>query len=84
MTRREAAAFNAGVEAMRQMALVAAVTIEVRDDAHDLRQRAAVAALAGLAEGASALLIEPPACIPPDINRESDPSANLLPTLTML
>lgn len=54
MTPREQAAFNAGVEAMRQMAMIAAITIETRDDAADLRQRAAAAALHGLAEGAKA------------------------------
>lgn len=56
MTPSEQAAFNAGVEAMRQMTMIAAVTIECRDDANDLRQRAAAAALHGLAEGAKALL----------------------------
>jgi hypothetical protein len=35
-TRRERAAFNAGVEAVRQMALTTAVSIEVRDDASRL------------------------------------------------
>jgi hypothetical protein len=59
MTPSEKAAFNAGVEAMRQMAMVAAVTIEVRDDAAELRQRAAAAALHGLAEGAASLLLVP-------------------------
>ena len=57
MTPNEQAAFNAGVEAMRQMAMVAAISIETRDDANDLRQRAAAAALHGLAEGAKALLL---------------------------
>lgn len=56
MTPTEQVAFTAGVEAMRQMAMIAAVTIETRDDANDLRQRAAAAALHGLAEGAKALL----------------------------
>lgn len=56
MTPREQAAFNAGVEAMRQMAMIAAVSIEVRDDAREVRQQAAAAALHGLAEGAMALL----------------------------
>lgn len=51
MTDRERAAFAAGIETARQMALTAAVTIEVRDDAGEIRQRAAAAALAGLAEG---------------------------------
>ncbi|GEP06034.1 hypothetical protein [Methylobacterium oxalidis] len=57
MTPREQAAFNAGIEVMRQMAMAAAVTIEIRDDAQEVRQRAAVAALQGLAEGAKALNI---------------------------
>lgn len=51
MTPRERAAFAAGIEHARQMALIAAVTIETRDDAGEVRQRAAVAALQGLAEG---------------------------------
>lgn len=56
MTPRETAAYHAGIETMRQMALVAAVTIETRPDADGVRQRAAAAALQGLAEGARALL----------------------------
>jgi len=57
MTRSEQAAFNAGVEAMRQMAMIAAVTIENREDAREVRQQAAAAALQGLAEGAKTLLL---------------------------
>jgi len=57
MTPREQAAFNAGIEAVRQMAMAAAVTIEVRDDARELRQQAAAAALHGLAEGAKMLMV---------------------------
>jgi hypothetical protein len=60
MTAREIAAFNAGVEAVRQMALIAAITIEARDDAKEIRQRAAAAALQGLAEGAAHLLPSKP------------------------
>ncbi|KQO99140.1 hypothetical protein [Methylobacterium sp. Leaf91] len=52
--------FKAGVSAMIEMALIAAITFEVRDDASEIRQRAAVAALQGLAEGAKAALIDPP------------------------
>lgn len=67
MTPRERAAFAAGIEHARQMALIAAVTIETRDDAGEVRQRAAVAALQGLAEGLRALTLEPsdpsPHCI---------------------
>lgn len=59
MNQREQAAFNAGVEAMCQMAMIAAVTIEVRDDAGELCQRAAAAALHRLAEGAASLLLDP-------------------------
>ncbi|UIY45587.1 hypothetical protein [Methylobacterium radiotolerans] len=51
MTPREQAAFAAGIETARQMALTAAVSIEVRDDAGAVRQQAAAAALQGLAEG---------------------------------
>ncbi len=58
MTPREQAAFNQGVEAARQMAMVAAVSIEVVDDRAELRQRAAAAALLGFAEGAKALMVE--------------------------
>jgi hypothetical protein len=47
MTPREQAAFNAGLEAARQAALTAAVSIEVRDDAREVRQQAAAAALQG-------------------------------------
>ncbi|MCJ2025164.1 hypothetical protein [Methylobacterium sp. J-067] len=65
MTPREKAAFAAGIETARQMALTAAVTIEVRDDAGEVRQRAAVAALQGLAEGLKTAFLASPACIPP-------------------
>ena len=57
MTQREQAAFNAGIEAMRQMALAAAVTLETREDGTGLRHQAAIAALRGLAEGADALML---------------------------
>ncbi len=57
MTKAEQVAFNQGVEACRQMAMVAAVSIEVRDDRAELRQRAAAAALLGFAEGAKVLMI---------------------------
>jgi hypothetical protein len=59
MTPREQAAFAAGIEIARQMALTAAITIEVRDDAGDLRQRAAVAALQGLAAGLKETFLAP-------------------------
>lgn len=59
MTLREQAAFAAGIEHARQMALIAAVSLEVRDDAGEIRQRAAVAALQGLAEGLQVLMRPP-------------------------
>jgi hypothetical protein len=58
MTAREQAAFAAGIETARQMALMAAVTIEVREDASELRQQAAAAALQGLAEGLKAAFLD--------------------------
>ena len=58
MTRREQAAFAAGIETARQMALTAAISLEVRGDASELRQQAAVAALQGLAEGLKATFID--------------------------
>lgn len=60
MTAREEAAFRAGIEAARQMALTAAVTIEVRDDAREIRQRAAAAALQGLADGLASTFLGRP------------------------
>lgn len=75
MTSREQAAFNAGIQTARQMALTAAVTIEVRDDAGDLRQRAAVAALQGLAEGLRATFID--AAHPADRSDAASPVAKL-------
>ena len=60
MTPRERAAFNAGVEAARQMAMVAAITLENRDDAQTVRQQAAAAALVGFAEGLRALTQKDP------------------------
>ena len=60
MTPRERTAFNAGVEAARQMAMVAAIALENRDDAQAVRQQAAAAALAGFAEGARALMLDEP------------------------
>ncbi|MCJ2094075.1 hypothetical protein MKK67_16470 [Methylobacterium sp. J-072] len=61
MTPSERAAFNAGIEAARQMALTAAVTLKVRDDARQVRLQAAAAALHGLAAGLHAVFIAPPA-----------------------
>ncbi|MCJ2074120.1 hypothetical protein MKK68_00385 [Methylobacterium sp. E-016] len=65
MTPRELAAFAAGIQAVRQAAMTAAVTIEVRDDARELRQQAAAAALHGLAAGLKvAFLDQPPEADP--------------------
>jgi hypothetical protein len=57
MNSRERAAYNAGIEAVRQMALTTAVTIEVRDDASRVQHQAAVAALQALAEEARDLIL---------------------------
>ncbi|KAB1078226.1 hypothetical protein [Methylobacterium soli] len=73
MTPRERAAFRAGIETMRQMALAAAITLEVRDDARELRQQAAVAALQGLAEGAAALFAKTPASTTSEIDCGFEP-----------
>ena len=57
-TDRERIASTAGIETARQMALTAAVSIEVRDDGREVRQQAAAAALQGLAEGLRDLTTE--------------------------
>ena len=51
LTPSEIAAFHAGVRHAAEMALIAALTIELRPDADQIRQRAAVEALRGLADG---------------------------------
>lgn len=51
MTDREQAAFAAGIKTARQMALIAAMTIESRDGAGIVRDQAAMAAPQGLVEG---------------------------------
>ncbi|WP_238232486.1 hypothetical protein [Methylobacterium thuringiense] len=51
MTPHERAAFHAGIAHAAEMARIAAVSIEIRDDARAVRQQAAAAALHGLAEG---------------------------------
>ena len=56
MTPSEQAAYAAGIRAVLDMATIAAITIETRDDARAVRQQAAAAALYGLAEGAKVLL----------------------------
>ena len=57
-TSSERAAFNAGIETVRQMALTTAVTLEVWDDAGRVQNQAAVAALQALAEGARDLMLQ--------------------------
>ena len=57
MTPREQAADNASIDAVRHAALIAAITIQTRDDAGEVRHRAAAAALHGLADGAVALIL---------------------------
>ena len=56
-TLRKRAAFNAGIEAVRQAALIIAVTIEAQEGSQGPRQQAAVAALKALAEGARDLMM---------------------------
>lgn len=51
MTASEQAAFAAGIRHAADMALTTVVTMEVRPDARQVRQRAAIAALRALAEG---------------------------------
>lgn len=59
-TARERAAFTAGIEAARQMALTAAVTLGVREDARGVRQQAAAAAFQTLAAGLQGAFLDPP------------------------
>lgn len=54
MSPRELAAFRAGLLHASHMAIIAATEIDLRDDAGKLRQRAAIEALRGLAEGLKA------------------------------
>lgn len=54
MNPHELAAFRAGLLHASHLALIAVLTIELRDDAGELRQQSAVAALRGLAEGLKA------------------------------
>ena len=59
MTRTEAAAFNAGIRAVLDMARTTATAMERSPGTHHVRTRAAIAALCALADGAQALLIGP-------------------------
>lgn len=61
MTPRELEAFRAGLRHAADMALVSALTLELRADGDRLRQRAAVEALRGLAEGLKAEAAPPTA-----------------------
>ncbi|WP_342148161.1 hypothetical protein [Methylorubrum sp. SB2] len=54
MTPRELDAFRAGLRQATEHALITALRIELRDDAGEIRQRAAIEALRGLAEGLKA------------------------------
>lgn len=58
MTPNETAAFHAGIKHAAEMALIAALHIELRPDADQVRQRAAIEALRGLAEGLKGALHE--------------------------
>ncbi|MCJ2101974.1 hypothetical protein MKK82_24455 [Methylobacterium sp. E-046] len=71
MASREQAAFVAGIETARQMALTAAVTIEVREDGAAVRQQAAAVALQGLAAGLHAAFLDASeATVPPVVLSE--------------
>lgn len=54
MTTRELAAYRTGLRQAAEHALITALSLELRDDARDLRQCAAIEALRGLAEGLKA------------------------------
>lgn len=50
------AAYAKGIKDAREMAMIAAITIESRDDHREVRQQAAAAALHGFADGLAQLL----------------------------
>ncbi|MCJ2121042.1 hypothetical protein [Methylobacterium sp. J-077] len=56
-TARDIAAFNAGIRAAREAALIVAVTLETREGATCVRDRAAIQALRGFADGLDALVL---------------------------
>jgi hypothetical protein len=60
MNPHELAAFRAGILHASHMAIITATEIELRDDAGKLRQRAAIEALRGLAEGLKVTVRTPP------------------------
>ena len=57
MTPREIAAFNAGIRAAREAALIVAITLETREGSTCVRDRAAIQALRGFADGLDALVL---------------------------
>ena len=62
-TAREIAAYNLGIRAAREAALITAITLETRIGSICVRDRAAVETLQGFAEGLDALVL----------GREADP-----------
>lgn len=59
MTSTETAAFHAGICHAIGMAQLAALSIELRPDAGHVRQRAAIEALRGLADGLKSIANPP-------------------------
>lgn len=57
MTPRETAAYNLGIRAAREAALIAAITLETRIGSTSVRDRAAVETLQGFAEGLDNLVL---------------------------
>lgn len=74
MTRREQAAYDAGLRAALHMAHTVAITMEAAPDASDLRKQAAVAALYAFADAARLLALA---------DRPS-PGANVFATIAAL
>ena len=81
MTPREIAAFNAGIRTAREAALIVAVTLETRAGSTCVRDRAAIQALQGFAEGLDALVLgreaEPMQRVFAAINAESGDSGTI-------
>lgn len=67
MTPSETAAFNAGIRQAIAMAQLAALNIELRPDAGQVRQRAAIEALRGLAEGLKIAFLKGETCENPSV-----------------
>ena len=72
MTPREIAAFNASIRAAREAALIVAITLETRESATCVRDRAAIQALRGLADGLDALVL----------GREPDPMQRIFTAIS--